>query len=70
MNALYLDLSSYIIMSNNNYCLIKQLDSWWYYKGPGDGVKNWTAMPTVFPNGIDTVVKETGWRIFAHNRWW
>ena len=47
-----------------------QLDSWWYYKGPGDGVKNWTALPTVFPNGIDAVVKETGWRMFAHNRWW
>lgn len=28
-----------------------QYDSWWYYKGIGDGVKNWTAMPSVFPNG-------------------
>jgi hypothetical protein len=21
------------------------LDSWWYWKGTGGGVKNWTAMP-------------------------
>jgi hypothetical protein len=22
-------------------------DSWWYFKGIGDGVKNWTAMPNM-----------------------
>ena len=47
-----------------------QLDSWWYYKGDGDGVKNWTARPDIFPNGIDSMVKKTGWRPVAHNRWW
>lgn len=48
-----------------------QLDSWWYYKGLKDGgVKNWTAMTDVFPNGIDAVVKRTGWPIMAHNRYW
>lgn len=31
------------------------LDSWWYFKGVGDGVKNWTAMPSIFPNGIRAV---------------
>jgi len=41
-----------------------QLDSWWYYKGQGDGVKNWTAMPDVFPNGIESMVAKTG------NRFW
>ena len=50
--------------------IIMQLDSWWYYKGPYNGVKNWTAMPSVFPNGIEAVVEKTGWRVVGHNRWW
>jgi hypothetical protein len=45
-----------------------QIDSWWYFKGDHDGVKNWTAMPSIFPNGIDAVSKATGWPIVAHNR--
>lgn len=28
-----------------------QYDSWWYYKGVEDGVKNWTSRPDIFPNG-------------------
>jgi len=47
-----------------------QIDSWWYFKGTGNGVKNWTAMPSVFPNGIDAVVQKTGWPVMAHNRYW
>ena len=47
-----------------------QLDSWWYYKGKGGGVKNWTAQTDVFPNGIEAVVEKTGWPIVGHNRWW
>ena len=47
-----------------------QLDSWWYYKGVGNGVKNWTAMADVFPRGIEYVVQKTGWPIVAHNRFW
>jgi hypothetical protein len=47
-----------------------QLDSWWYFKGPHSGVKNWTAMPDVFPHGIEYVSNKTSWPIFAHNRWW
>ena len=27
-------------------------------------------MPSVFPNGIEAVVKKTGLPIEAHNRWW
>lgn len=27
-------------------------------------------MPSVFPNGIEAVVKKTGWPIVAHNRYW
>lgn len=49
------------------------LDSWWYYKGIGDGVKNWTAMPSVFPGGnagMRELAAATGWKIIAHNRYW
>ncbi len=28
------------------------LDSWWYFKGVGGGVKNWTATPDTFPHGL------------------
>lgn len=45
-----------------------QLDSWWYYKGKYDGVKNWTAMPNIFPRGIGYLSNVTGWPIVAHNR--
>jgi len=49
-----------------------QLDSWWYWKGTGNGVKNWTAMnnETIFPNGIESLQSFTKWPIAAHNRYW
>ena len=47
-----------------------QLDDWWYYWGKTGGVKNWTAMPQVFPNGIERVKNRTGWPVFAHNKYW
>lgn len=47
-----------------------QIDSWWYFKGDGNGVKNWTAMPSVFPHGIGYVYNMTGWPVLAHNRYW
>lgn len=47
-----------------------QLDSWWYFKGIGGGVKNWTARPDVFPNGIQSMQSKTKWSIVAHNRYW
>lgn len=46
------------------------LDSWWYYKGQNGGVSNWTAMPSVFPGGIESLYKQTGWYVQAHNRYW
>lgn len=46
-----------------------QLDSWWYFKGLGDGVKNWTAMPSVFPHGLEAFHHEVPWPILAHNRY-
>lgn len=47
-----------------------QIDSWWYYKGYGGAVKQWTSMPSVFPNGIEAVQQYTKWPIAAHNRHW
>ena len=46
------------------------LDSWWYYKGVDNGVKNWTAMPSIFPGGMRAVYEGTKWKIQAHNRFW
>lgn len=48
-----------------------QLDSWWYPKGINNGVKNWTAMPEVFPSGLIELHKSLGDMPFvAHNRYW
>ena len=46
-----LDVVKYAKMSGIPYGYV-QYDSWWYYKGKGDGTVNWTAMPSVFPNGM------------------
>lgn len=46
------------------------LDSWWYYKGENNGVTNWTAMPDIFPEGIESLYQQTGWLVQAHNRYW
>lgn len=46
------------------------LDSWWYYKGFQDGVKEWIAMGNIFPDGLDYVRNATGWPIQGHNRYW
>ena len=46
------------------------LDSWWYYKGVGDGVKNWTARPDAFPHGLKAFTNATTWPVVGHNRYW
>ena len=46
------------------------LDSWFYYRGSNDGVKEWNAMPDVFPGGVQGVHESTGWLVQAHNRYW
>ena len=48
------------------------MDSWWYYKAlhGGGAVKNWTARPDIFPNGISNIRRQTEWDIVAHNRYW
>ena len=30
----------------------------------------WTALPKLFPNGLDEVQQRTGWSFAAHNRYW
>ena len=47
-----------------------QLDSWWYWKGPLDGVLNWTAMPAELPQGLASLSESTNMRFVAHNRYW
>jgi hypothetical protein len=41
-----------------------------YYKGWIGGVKNWTAMPSIFPHGLAYFQEQTQWSIIAHNRYW
>ncbi|CAM2722812.1 unnamed protein product [Rotaria socialis] len=48
-----------------------QLDSWWYYKGIGDGVSQWTARPDIFPDGLQTLHRRLeNIPLAAHNRYW
>jgi hypothetical protein len=48
-----------------------QIDSWWYYKGIGGGVSNWTARPDVFPDGLVALDRKLeNIPIVAHNRYW
>lgn len=46
------------------------LDSWWYGKGSNGGVADWSAQPSIFPNGIAALTNATGMYIQAHNRYW
>jgi hypothetical protein len=48
-----------------------QFDSWWYYKGNGGGVSEWTARPDVFPDGLQALHRRLEKIAFAaHNRFW
>ena len=46
------------------------LDSWWYEKGSGDGVRNWSCTAQAFPGGCQSLSKELGWKFMLHNREW
>jgi hypothetical protein len=46
------------------------LDSWWYYKGALTGAKNWTAMTSIFPSGLQALHANLTFGFVAHNRWW
>ena len=48
-----------------------QIDSWWYYKGIGNGVSEWVARPDIFPDGLPALhSKLKNISIVAHNRYW
>ena len=48
-----------------------QLDSWWYYRGLGDGVKQWIARTDIFPDGLSGLSKQINHLpLAAHNRYW
>ncbi|CAF1261231.1 unnamed protein product [Rotaria sordida] len=48
-----------------------QLDSWWYFKGIGNGVSQWTARPDVFPDGLAVLHRRLeNIPLAAHNRYW
>ncbi|CAF1174900.1 unnamed protein product [Didymodactylos carnosus] len=47
-----------------------QYDSWFYYRGIGNGVTQWTSRPDIFPDGIDKLHDAIHLPIGAHNRYW
>eukprot|EP01065_Artemidia_motanka_P043655 TRINITY_DN6088_c2_g1_i1.p1 TRINITY_DN6088_c2_g1~~TRINITY_DN6088_c2_g1_i1.p1 ORF type:complete len:802 (+),score=237.62 TRINITY_DN6088_c2_g1_i1:100-2505(+) len=46
------------------------LDSWWYFKGEGQGVKTWDARPDIFPDALAGFWGKTKWPQQLHNRMW
>ncbi|XP_046558830.1 uncharacterized protein LOC124267885, partial [Haliotis rubra] len=47
-----------------------ELDTWWFTKGQGGGVKEWTAPADIFPNGIEYVHRSLNVPIVAKNNFW
>ena len=50
-----------------------QYDSWWYPKDNTSrrgGVIEWTALDSVFPDGLAFLHNVTQMPVVAHNRWW
>ncbi|CAF0787041.1 unnamed protein product [Rotaria sordida] len=48
-----------------------QLDSWWYYKSLGGGVKEWVARLDIFPDGLKGLnEKLNNFPLSLHNRYW
>ncbi|XP_063423508.1 uncharacterized protein LOC134707561 isoform X1 [Mytilus trossulus] len=65
-----LDVKQYSVEQHIPYKYL-QLDSWWYYKSKNfEALKEWTARPEVFPNGLRNLTLATNWPIAAHNRYW
>lgn len=46
------------------------LDSYWYYRGVNNGVKDWVPQTELFPNGFAWLYNQTNWFVQAHNRYW
>ncbi|CAF2054431.1 unnamed protein product [Rotaria magnacalcarata] len=54
-----------------NDLTINYLDSWWYYKGLGYGVKQWIARPDIFPSELEGLnEKLNNFPLVAHNPYW
>jgi hypothetical protein len=47
-----------------------QFDSWFYFKGQNEGVKEWNSMPNIFPYGMKNISDEIGFPVSLHNRYW
>ncbi|CAF3564069.1 unnamed protein product [Rotaria socialis] len=48
-----------------------QLDSWWYFKGIGNGVTEWTSRSDIFPDGLIALHRRLeNIPLAAHNRFW
>ncbi|CAF3624881.1 unnamed protein product [Rotaria sp. Silwood1] len=48
-----------------------QIDSWWYYKGIGNDVSEWSSRPDIFPDGLPAVHRRMKYiPLAAHNRYW
>ncbi|XP_067660687.1 uncharacterized protein [Haliotis asinina] len=47
-----------------------ELDTWWFTKGQGGGVKEWTAPTDIFPKGIEYVHRSLNVPIVAKNNFW
>jgi hypothetical protein len=59
-----IDLKTYADAENIPYSYVL-LDSWWYYKGIGGGVKEWVGRPDIFPHGTSYLRNKTGWPIIV-----
>ncbi|XP_071096800.1 uncharacterized protein [Haliotis cracherodii] len=47
-----------------------ELDNWWFTKGQGGGVKEWTAPTDIFPNGIEQLHNKINVPVVAKNNFW
>eukprot|EP01065_Artemidia_motanka_P040809 TRINITY_DN5189_c0_g1_i1.p1 TRINITY_DN5189_c0_g1~~TRINITY_DN5189_c0_g1_i1.p1 ORF type:complete len:763 (+),score=245.59 TRINITY_DN5189_c0_g1_i1:62-2350(+) len=47
-----------------------QLDSWWYVKGTGGGIRTWTAPESKFPHGLPSLYSHTEWPVVAHSKYY
>ena len=41
-----------------------------FLSGNDLGVKSWSALRDVFPNGLENLYSKTGLKVVAHNRYW
>ncbi|XP_067661072.1 uncharacterized protein [Haliotis asinina] len=64
-----LDIKSYIEQLGIPVRYI-QYDEWWYYRDSHGGVVSWSALPSVFPNGMQWLYNRTEYPVVAHSMYW